>query len=78
MHSAHAAARRGTGFEKRIWEGIRRGDAALAASVLCGATDLAVKSLTWTFELTLRVTVGYHCIQTTAGVSNSPTEHFRL
>lgn len=33
MHSAHAAAGRGMEFEKRIWEGIRRGDAALAASV---------------------------------------------
>lgn len=31
--SAHAAAGRGVGFEKRIWEGIGRGDAALTASV---------------------------------------------
>lgn len=63
LHSAHAAAGTGVGSEKRIWEGIRRGDAVLAASVQSVGTQLAAKSLTWTFELTPTITVGYPRVQ---------------
>lgn len=43
-------------------------------SSVCEATELAAKSLTWIFELTPTVTVGYHCVQTTAGMSSLSTE----